>query len=63
MVENNEIGKVVWNKKEDVTQDILELLENQTELKKMRENMQGIKSNLEKLTVLDMYRKTSVERC
>ena len=62
-IENNEIGKVVWDKKEDVTQDILELLENQTELKKMRENMQGIKSNLEKLTVLDMYRKTSVERC
>ena len=62
-IENNGIGKVVWDKKENVTQDILDLLENQTELKTMRDNMQEVKSSLEKLTVLDIYRKTSVEIC
>lgn len=62
-IENNGIGKVVWDKKEDVTQDILDLLGNQTELKEMRDNMQEIKSSLEKLTVLDIYRKASVEIC
>lgn len=55
-IESKGIGKVVWNKKESASQDIIKLLENPTKLKNMRENMQKIKDNLEKLTVLDMYR-------
>lgn len=62
-IENNEIGKVVWDKKENISQDILKLLENPAKLKNMRENMQKIKNNLEKITVLNIYRRESIERC
>ena len=62
-IENNEIGKVVWSKTENVTQDILKLLDTPLKIEKMRKNMQIIKDNLEKLTVIDVYRKESVNRC
>lgn len=62
-IENNGIGKIIWEQKENISQDILELLENPMKLKAMKENMQKIKDNLEKTTVIDMYRKVSLERC
>lgn len=52
-VENNGIGKVIWNKKENVTQDILKLLKAPIKLENMRQNMQKIKNSLESFTVMD----------
>lgn len=62
-IENNKIGEVVWNKKENVTQDILTLLGTPSKLEYMKENMQKIRNNLEKLTAIDVYRRESVTRC
>ena len=62
-IEKNEIGEVVWSKKEDITQDILSLLETTSKLEKMRTNMQKIKNTLENLTVIDVYRKECMNKC
>ncbi len=56
-IEKNEMGKVVWNKTGNVAQDILDLLKLPDELEKMRKNMQRIKSQLEDITVMDLYEK------
>ena len=56
-IEKNEIGKVIWNKNENATTDILTLLKNPQKLELMQKNMQNIKSQLEPLTVLDVYEK------
>lgn len=52
-IENNEIGRVVWDKEENITQDILKLLKEKIKLEDMRKNMQDIKNHLEKTTVID----------
>lgn len=52
-IENNGIGNVVWNKKENISDDILELLQTPIKLENMQGNMQTIKDNLEQLTVID----------
>lgn len=62
-IESNGIGEVVWDRKEDVAKDILNLLETPTKLEKMGKNMQKIRNSLEKLTVIDMYRKENISRC
>lgn len=62
-IEKNEIGEVVWDKKENITQDIIELLETPSKLEKMRTNMQKIKNTLEKLTVVDVYGEECMNRC
>lgn len=56
-IEKNEMGKVVWNKTGNVAQDILDLLKSPDELENMRKNMQRIKSQLEEITVMDLYKK------
>jgi len=56
-IENNKIGKVVWNKSENDTPDILNLLKEPLKLEIMRENMQEIKNKLENLTIIDLYEK------
>ena len=56
-IEKNEMGKVVWNKTGNVAKDILDLLKSPDELENMRKNMQRIKSQLEEITVMDLYEK------
>ncbi len=56
-IEKNEMGKVVWNKTGNVAKDILDLLKSPDELEQMRKNMQRIKSQLEEITVMDLYEK------
>lgn len=56
-IEKNEMGKVVWNKTGNVAKDILDLLKSPDELENMRKNMQRIKSQLEEITVMDLYQK------
>lgn len=56
-IEKNNIGKIIWSKTENVTQDILELLNSPIELKEMKKNMQKIKSELEKINILNIYQK------
>jgi len=62
-IENNGIGKVVWDKSENKTQDILNLLRTPKLLEKMRKNMEQIKSGLEKLTVIDVYMEGNIGKC
>lgn len=54
-IENYEIGEVVWKKRDDVSQEILNLLKSPSRLEQMRENMQTIKNNLEKVNAIDVY--------
>lgn len=56
-IEKNNIGKIIWSKTENVTQDILELLNSPIELKEMKKNMQKIKNELEKINILNIYQK------
>lgn len=46
-IENNNIGKVVWNKSRSLSSDILKLIENKEKRLEMINNMQKIKMNLE----------------
>lgn len=46
-IEDNKIGHVLWNKKENIIEDIFILLNNESELTKIRHNMQTIKNNFE----------------
>lgn len=62
-IQENQIGLVNWNRKENITQDILELLKSPYKLEVMRENMQRINDNLEKLTVIDVYREEKIKKC
>ena len=56
-IEKKGIGKVVWNKEIDVTQDILALIRTPERLESMKQNMQKVKDELQTLTVLDVYEK------
>lgn len=56
-IEKNNIGKIVWSKTKNVTQDILNLLNSKIELNNMRKNMKKIKNKLEKINVIDIYQK------
>ena len=56
-IEKNKIGKIVWSKTGNVTQDILKLLNSPIELKEMKKNMQKIKNELEKINILNIYQK------
>lgn len=56
-IEKNNIGKVVWRKRENISQDILRLLNSPIELKKMKKNMKKIKNELEKINILEIYKK------
>lgn len=56
-IEKTGIGSVIWNKKENATQDILNLLKEPEKLEKMRRNMQAIKADLERTNVVDVYQK------
>lgn len=62
-IEKNEIGTVVWDKSENTTQDILNLLRTPKLLDKMKKNMEKIKSSLEKLTVIDVYMEGNIGKC
>lgn len=62
-IENYEIGEVVWEKGKNVSQDILSLLKTPTRLERMRENMQNIRNNLEKVNAIDVYNKRSESVC
>lgn len=62
-IENSGIGKVVWDKSENRTQDILNLLQTPKLLDRMRKNMEKIRSSLEKLTVIDVYMEGNVGKC
>lgn len=46
-IENNNIGKVVWDKNNSLTSDILRLIENKEQRLEMINNMQKIKMDLE----------------
>ena len=52
-IESNKIGKVIWNKKENIAQDILNLLKAPSILENMKQNMQKLKDSLENLTIID----------
>lgn len=56
-IEKNQIGCVVWNKKEEASAQILELLKTPIQLEYMRKNMQKIANSLETLNVMDIYQK------
>lgn len=62
-IENNGIGKVVWNKSGNEAEGILGLLSEPTMLEKMRKNMQRIKNSLDGLSVIDVYKKESMIKC
>lgn len=62
-IENYEIGEVVWEKNNKVTEDIKLLLKTPSRLEKMRENMQGIRNNLEKINAIDVYNQRSTSTC
>lgn len=57
-IEKNKIGKVIWNKTEDVIEgDILDLLNSSEDLKEYKKNMKKIKDKLEKINILEEYNK------
>lgn len=59
----NEIGVVVWNKNENVANDIIQLLKEPEKLESMRNNMQKVKEKLEKSTVVDVYGEEIMAQC
>ncbi len=62
-IEKNEIGVVVWNKSENVSDDIIQLLKSPDKLEKMRENMQMLKDRLEKTNVVEIYGEEIITVC
>lgn len=62
-IEKSGIGVVNWNKKRNITQDILKLLNTPKKLESMKNNMQKIKNDLEKLTVIDVYGEEKINIC
>lgn len=62
-IENNGLGKVVWNKSENIAQDILYLINTPIILEKMKSNMQRLKNNLQTISVLDVYREENFNKC
>lgn len=51
-IENECLGKVVWNKKENIAEDILALLNNDKELNKIHMNMKKAKEKIKMVTIL-----------
>jgi len=45
-IERNQIGKVKWNKKEDITKDVLNLIENEESIREMKDNMKKIRKEI-----------------
>lgn len=62
-IEKNEIGTVIWKKKESIAQDILTLLRDTKTIEKMKNNMQKIKENLETTNILDIYKERISSKC
>lgn len=62
-IENYEIGEVVWEKNKNISEDILALLKAPSRLERMRENMQNIRNNLEKVNAIDVYNQRSTSIC
>ena len=54
-VEEKNIGKIVWKKKKDIAEDIVELLNDEEKIKIMKENMQNILDGFENYTIFDAY--------
>lgn len=62
-IETYEIGEVVWEKNKKVSEDIRLLLKTPSRLEKMRQNMQAIRNNLEKINAIDVYNQRSTSVC
>ncbi|MEG1149875.1 MAG: glycosyltransferase [Bacilli bacterium] len=54
-IENNNIGKVIWKKDKNISKTIINLINSDTELNNMKNNMQTIKNNLTKLSFTTRY--------
>ena len=50
-IEETKIGKVVWNKKNDIVSEVESLLQNETAIFEMKKNMRTIKSEISKTSI------------
>ena len=59
-IEERKIGQVVWNKENDIVNDILSLINDEQTISKMKSNMKKIKENInqeEILSVINQFNK------
>ncbi len=59
-IEKRKIGQVVWNKENDIVNDILSLINDDKTISKMKSNMKKIKENInqeEILSVINQFNK------
>lgn len=59
MLENNHIGTVVWDKKQNIAEDIIELVNQKYKLQIMKTNMNNIKNNLEYVNISELFNQTN----
>ena len=45
-IEKNNIGKIKWSKKSDLADEVIELIKDEHELNKMKENMDRIREEI-----------------
>ena len=53
-IEKREIGQVVWNKENDIVNDILSLINDDKTISKMKSNMKKIKENINQEEILSV---------
>ncbi len=53
-IEDKSIGKVIWNKSEDISKIVLDMIADEDGLLEMQKNMRNIKSTLNNRAILDM---------
>lgn len=58
-IENNHIGTVVWDKKQNIAEDIIELVNQKYKLQIMKTNMNNIKNNLEYVNISELFNQTN----